>query len=786
MKKYYPFTIIINVILMILSAASSFAGIITGTIYDFDSGQPISAATVRVEGTGRSMLANDQGQYRLRLDPGKYQLKFSHIAHYSETVEIEIPDSNITLDVRLRQSVQILKGMKVYQRAYDPAQKIIVQAIDRKKDLLSLLHDYSFEAYARLVVKDKSKADSNAIILITETQLISYWEAPDKYKEIILARKQTSNLPAEGNMVTVGGILDFNGNRMEIERYSVVSPTAYDALDHYNYYLIDTIYVDNKAIFRLEIEPKNQNEPLFVGTIDIVDSSFAVVGVDVGFSEGVELPYFYDIRYTQKYAEFDNNIWMPIEITLGGTINIGFPGIPVMTIDYRAALHRYLFDADVPEVAFDEYAIEVDENADDVDSLEWASGQLIPLTGEEEYGYTRIDSLENESKPLPVTIIRYTMMGLIALLSNYDLFHYNRVEGAYLGLGLYNLAITPELSLHLKSGYAFDGEYWQHNYGFRYLLNKRQRLWVGAEYHDEIVQRPTVVSGDFYNSTFFAFWSKIDHVDYFREKGYRLSLGAKLLNHTRMTLSYNDFNQYSVSNHATYSLFDKDKEFRKNPEITEGKLRSLGAELVWDSRQLAKFKKGERPLNSLPYTIVKAGGELADPDLIGNDFHFSRYYISLDHNFRLFNFGFTNLTAYAGGSDYDLSPQRYFTVDHGGEISFIESAFWTTGETNFIGNRVGSVHLSHDFGRYLFRKSGLPLIKDLPLTLSVHGGAFWTDFKNHLPQTDDRLSLVAGKPYRELGFGIGFPQLLGLKLMLTWQLSNYPTEDFSFGLNMGF
>jgi len=786
MTKSDLFTIAAILFITFIFAVLALGGIISGTIYDQNNGLPIPAATVRVEGTGRSMLANDQGEYRLRLDPGQYRLKFSHIAHYSETVNVELPDSNLTLDIRLLQSVQMLKGMKVYQRAYDPAQRIIVQAIDRKKDLLSQLHDYSFEAYAKLVVKDKSKIDSTAIMLITETQLVSYWEQPDKYKEIILARKQTSNLPPDANMVTIGNILDFNRNRLEIDRYSVVSPTAYDALKYYNYYLLDTLYIDSQAIFRLEIEPKNQIEPLFVGTIDIADSSFAVVGVDVGFNEGLELPYFYDIRYNQQYTEFANKVWMPIEIGLSGTVDLNFPGIPVMSIDYRAALHKYTFDSNIPDGTFDEYAIEVDEKADDVDSTEWASGQLIPLNDEEDYGYKRIDSLENAPKPIYKNAIKYSLLGLLVISNGYDIFHYNRVEGAYLGLGTNGLKVTPKLNLSLKSGYAFDGEYWQHDYGFKYTLHERRRLWFGAEYHDIIAQRPTVISGDFYNSTFFNLWSKYDHVDYYHERGFQISTGTKLIKHTGIELSYNDFDQYSAPNHATFSIFKHDDPFRKNPEITKGKLRSLSAVFNWDSRQYMKTKKTEMPLNSLPYTLMKIGGEYADPEFIDNDFRFTRYYFSLEHNFRLFNVGISQISLYAGSSDRQLPPQKYYTVDYGGEISFKKCAFWTTGETNFIGNRVGSIYLNHNFGRYLFRRSGLPLIKKLPLTLSVQGGIFWTDFVNHTPQPDDSLDLVARKPFRELGFGIGFPQLLGLKIIFSWQLSDYPTERFSFGMGMEF
>ena len=66
------------------------------------------------------MIANEEGRFRIRLAQGEYSLRFSHIAHYSRSVDIAVSDSSATLNVRLHPSVLILKGLKVYERAYDP------------------------------------------------------------------------------------------------------------------------------------------------------------------------------------------------------------------------------------------------------------------------------------------------------------------------------------------------------------------------------------------------------------------------------------------------------------------------------------------------------------------------------------------------------------------------------------------------------------------------------------------------------------------------------------------
>ena len=85
-------------------------------------------------------------------------------------------------------------------------------------------------------------------------------------------------------------------------------------------------------------------------------------------------------------------------------------------------------------------------------------------------------------------------------------------------------------------------------------------------------------------------------------------------------------------------------------------------------------------------------------------------------------------------------------------------------------------------------KSRIPLIKDIPLGLSLFWGAMWTDFEGHttgMSETHD--FQVAFKPYTELGFGIGGILPFQIRLDFTWQLSDYGDANrFSFGISSGF
>ncbi len=776
-------------LIIVLAAGTAYGATVSGTIYNAQTGEPVGFASVQALGTGRTMIANETGQYRLRLNDGHYRLKFSCIGYLSDEQEVDLKDS-LTLDVHLVPAAIVIKGIKVYDRALDPGQKIIVEAIKRKNDILSHIKSYSFDSYSRITFTrpDKKADDSSRIFLIAESQTSGYWQYPDKYKEIINSRRQTANIPPEANLVALGEILNFNLNRIDLGRYSVVSPTATDALDYYNYYLMDTIYIDKKPVFHLEFEPRSQSVPLFAGTLDIADSTYDVVGVSVTFNEALDFPMLEDALFSQTFAEFEGEYWMPIEEQIAAKINIPVPGIPTLTLDFVGSIYDYRFNINHPKNTFDEYVLEVAETADDVDSTEWYTAPTIPLTLKEDEAYTRIDSTVHAPKPFYSYMLRGLGLALAISMTQYDLVHYNRVEGAYTGLGVDVRKLARGLRVYAKAGYGYKNERWRQNYGFEYEVSPKKHVKVGFEYHDEITHRPTIFTKPDFDPAFFAFLADMDPFDYYVEKGFKARVGLRPIRHLEFAAIYRDFKQYTVGKNEDYSLFDPDTA-RFNPPIADGHLRSVGAELVWDSRNLILNKGQELPESQLPYVIFKTGVEYASPDFIDNDFHYRRYFASFNPHYRFLGLGTSEMLLYGGMSDGKLTPQNLFTVDFAGELMPEHLSFKTLGRNNFSGNRVVSAYISHDFGRLLFLKSGLPGIKDLPLSLGVHGGAFWTDLRGENFQATMDNARLARTAFSELGFSVGRIPPLSFKLYFTWQLSGYTSDDiekFSFDLGFGF
>jgi hypothetical protein len=362
------------------------------------------------------------------------------------------------------------------------------------------------------------------------------------------------------------------------------------------------------------------------------------------------------------------------------------------------------------------------------------------------------------------------------------------VEGPFAGLGLRADRLVRNLTFTARAGYAFDLRRWRHRYGLDYILDKESRFSIGGEYRYEVRHRQMVaVLQSDVNPTFLALAAKIDPLDYYFEEGIQLRAGFQPWRWLRFNLKYNDFIQESVVKNTDYSFWGGNREARPNPAIDDGRLRSMVGELIWDSRPVMNNKGRERRLPILPYMIVRITGEYAAPDFIDNDFDFSSLTVSLFRRQRTLGLGITELFLFGGTSEGGLPRQRLFSAGYSGEIIAQRVSFKTPGEKSCVGSRVAVIYADHDFGRRLWKKSRLPLIKDLPLSLSIHGGVFRTDFKGLCGDIEQLgISNKATKAYSEIGFGLGGLLPLNMRLGFTWQLSDHPGDKFTVSVSSGF
>lgn len=677
------------------------------------------------------------------------------------------------------------------QRVPNAGTAIIVSAIARNRDIVATLHDYQYQLADRLLVRDLdvSPDSASSLALIRESRRSVSWQSPDRYHEVITARRSSNHLTPVWSTIAVADIGNFQQDRIEIPPLSFVSPIAKGSLKFYRFRMLDTILVDGRRAFRLDVGPRTVAAPTVSGIIIIADSSYDVIAMDLAIHDAPPFGLWKSLRYRERFGDVGDGQWLPIEIRLSGEarLPVRIPRTPQhLAFEQEARFTEFRFVAGDHSGDMREVRVTVADDADHAGEAAWRTPSPIPVTGAERLTWDHVDSMARRRSAVTNRVQQASILGRWISTAP-DFFHFNRVDGAYIGIGS-TWRQVPALVVSGKVGYGTASDRWQYRIGGDVRASEAHRIWFGASYHDETISRPSL-TGRISDRTIQALLYRRDPLDYYGERGLTLSLAIRPFDFTRLELHYDDQLQRNLPALTDYSLLPTNRPARANGFIVAGRMRTLSGAFSYDSRSLLRRNGTDSRLASLTWTRIMVSGEVAAPGLIPNDFNFGRFVLQVERHQRTFGLGITTITALAGIGIGTVPPQRYFTIEAGVRaLGFQGGGFRTLGDTSFAGNRVAMLSVRHDFDRLLFAESGLPLIRRLPFTLSVYGALFGIGFAYHDRYPGDSAFHTTASPYSEAGFALGnllpFLAPLNVGAQFTWQLSAQSTQRFQFGLDL--
>jgi hypothetical protein len=708
------------------------------------------------------------------------------------------------------------------------------RVVARWQGVLAALPELRYDVRVKMVARDPERPARSvaSFRFLAETRSTVFWSAPDRYQETVLARRTTGALGVPRGLVGAADVVSLGSDEVVLEtyatrggpdeggpgatfgrgrggrssrRYAIPLPVTAGAARSYAFRVLDTLTVAGRRAFRLAVIPRRGATPLFVGTMDVADSTYDLLALDLGVNDAVAFPSVRDLRLTVRFADDGEGRWLPAELHLAGSLrpNVRVGGVPREVAGMRVSglPERLTFeesvrytavrsDGDGPPWGFGEYRVVVRdpvEGAQGGAAAGWEdSATDDSLTTEEERAaWARADSLALH--PPALVRARSGVSAALRVAADPGYLHYDRADGLYLGVAPVwrpsaDLVVSPRV------GYAWGRDAWSYRLGAQERLSTERRLWVGAEVHDEALSRPTLISRA-YNPTFRALFARVDPLDYYRERGFSLLLRTRVLGRAELGLRYLDGSQSTLDTVSGFTFRSSRFPPRPNPPIVAGHLRALSASLSVDSRLLLRSGGADYRLDGGSWTRLALGVEAAAPSVIPNDFAYRRFTAQIERHQPTLGLGVTSITLAGGLATGDVPPQRYFTVDFGMDVLAVEgSGFRTLARTNYYGTRAVMLLVRHDFGRLLFARSGLPLIRNLPFTLGVDGGVFWTSFAGHVAFPGDSLLASASRPYQEVGISLGnltpFLSPFNLSLHGAWQLSSYATRRFRLGIGI--
>lgn len=722
--------------LLILLATPVSAQIeISGRVIDAESGTGLPAATVQLEGTFRGTITNNEGYFKIELEQLPARLIFRYIGFESDSLNIT-ENMSEPVEIALKPTVTELGEIVVTEK--DPGLSIMEIVIERKKLWRATLTNYRVDAYTR-----QSISNDTSIVSISESSSIAYWDENRGHKEIQISKTQTSNISEGENFAGVSYMPNFYDDNIEIAGYNMVGITHPNATRFYQFKLLETSQMDGKPVYKIEVTPRRELQPLFVGVAWVLGRDYALLEVDLRPNDVVNFPppvQDFELAYKQQYSDYGGEYWLPVDMRVEGLIRIGLVGLrfPAIYLRQVSRLSDYEINVEIPDSVFAKgtQMIRADSSFIEIGRIEV---EPIPLTEEELIAYETIDStrtLEEAFKPegflakmlesseerdrsgRSLGLDKFIPKGLSPV------WRYNRMEGHHVGLKYDRQFNELGLRTELFSGYSFHSEEWDIGVNVEKKVltidNTRLHLLMGFEN-----QTSTRFISNLYTigmNSLNTLLGSEDYFDYYRNE--RFSGGLRVQNiwsRTDLTMIFQSENHSSFDPDRVFdnSVFGWHKKRRDHIVINNGTLQSARFEIGYNLSSQTFGLTGHRQIRLM--------AEFSS-DKIGSDFNFNKYAVILDWNVNTFYkrrlFANTlDLHLSAGTATGHLPLQRFGTID-GSMTRFSPfGSLKTRLNLPYEGKEYWLVTAEHNFRTIPFELLGLKKLADKGWGIIIFGGA---------------------------------------------------------------
>jgi len=753
--------------------------VFSGHIIDSESGNALRSVTVRVANLDIGKLSDKEGKFSLKLPKGQHTILFSMVGMKTEIIDIKLDKNIDNYKVILNINPSLTGDVIVI--AETTAERLMRKTIERKLRFTDSIKSYTYSLYTKFVASADTafagRKDNNTdttILSIFESYSKGYFESPDKYYNQIIQRRQSVNVPPQANFVTFGTSINAFEDYVRLIGDDVATPFHKNALDYYNFTLDEKYHNHDSSIAKILATPKSDNRKQFTGYVLLDTFKLVPKYVDLTPNVAVKLPFDAVLFYKQSFDLVGNKYVTPSYMYIYSSVDAGFLWLISPRVDIKIETFAYDFEynMDIPSKYFNRKRVEASKTADEFDTLYWKMNQVVPLTNDEIYAYDAIArARENPDSAMTEGFFGTYFAPINRQLAKLarppftgwqDIFAYNRVHGAYLGIGVrgdlsdYNEALG-------KIGYGFADKRPYGSLLLKQFFEEERMAAITLEsfYNLKRMDNPYGFRNEGITLTSLLFNN--DYGDYYYSQGYKIGFEAGIgqLRFIRrnvferpktIKLYFQHERQRQAEINTEFSILSPSRLFRDNPGIIEGTENALGFELNYNispERRLSDFG-------------IRLEGQISDPKLVSSDFDYKRFLTSFNLRTKTLPLWRLDMRFSAGFSEGNLPPQRFFSLESA--VSGIAglNSFRGLGVKEFYGDRYFSLAFEHNFGEIIPGVLRIPNVASFGLEFTIFGNVAYTEFSdnvifsplNELLMRNKQTSTTADKFYYEAGFGI--------------------------------
>ncbi|MFD0792586.1 DUF5686 and carboxypeptidase regulatory-like domain-containing protein [Mucilaginibacter litoreus] len=797
-------------VLLLLCSSILFAQEFTlsGKVTD-DAGNAVPFATVYIRNTTKGTSANSEGGYSLNLKAGEYNVQYKAVGYRQESRSVNL-QANQTINVVLKAEQYELKEVSVRSGGEDPAYAIIRNAIKKRKTYLNEVNAYTCEVYIkglqRLLSAPKkflgfdvqkfareNGLDSNrkGIIYLSESQSRYSFMRPDKvHEEMISSKVSGSNKAFSFNRASDMQVNFYESiqNWEGISNRPVISPIADNALSYYKYKLIGATIENGETINKIQVTPRNDNNPCFSGYIYILEDSWRLQSLSLYITKKANINFVDTLRIDQQFVPVTGKVWMPSSLKFeftGGLFGFKLGG-------YFISLYKdYEIDLKLDKKQFTE-VLRITKGINKKDSTYWSRQRPIPLTEEELVDYKKkealatkreskayLDSLDRENNKLDLLKLtiggyrhrnryKHEYFNLNSLISAVQ---YNTVEGLALSYGgsftkQIDSINNKYLNVYGNVRYGFSNKLLNANAGVSFPVGSFSLNIAGGSTVTDLNNWEPI--SPFLNSVYTLF-NRQNFEKLYQKQFASIGLSKRIYGGWQASAGVEWANRKWLSNTTDYSFFHpKDHEFTSNnplvpdadvPLFPDNQSFKVSFRTTYDfSNAYETYPTGRRYLPS-KYPTIGISFTRALKNIIGSDADYNL--ISADISKEDIPMGYYGKTSFyvGAGKFFEAKNINYTDYRH---FSGNQVLFYQAGISKFLlldyyrfstGDKYLEAHLEHNFSGLFTNK--IPLIRKLKLQEIIDV---------------NYLTTPALKNYTELGFG--FQTNLGLRLMYGTSFNN--------------
>lgn len=495
---------------------------ISGVVTDRSTREPIPFVAITAA-EGGSAVTDFDGRYTIHLPgAGMHQLRFGHLGHRPADHRVEGPGP-VHLDVVLESSVTELKEATVrggkrqrYRNKDNPAVELVRAVIAHKDSNRAQAHrQLEYEEYEKLQMAmsgisekfrhrkflrkyaflfenmDTTLVQGRSVlpIYLKETVTDRYWSRdPERRKDVVKAEKRVSfeeYLDDDGLVTYLNYLytdIDLYKNNIPVLTNMFLSPVADGAPLFYEFFITDTLTVEDERVVELSFVPRNRTDFLFQGHILVsLDGRYALRGARLGINRNINLNWVRELHIDQRFSLDSTGRYPMTYSRMRADFGISKSGGGVYG-ERSLSLRGLVVDRPHPPEFY---------KAPPADSLVivqqdegyWESARHQPLSQAESKVYQNVDSL----KRMPS--FRRTMDVATLLLAGYKgfgrwelgpvntFYSFNPVEGLRLRAGgRTTTAFSERLYLEGYGAYGFKDERWKYFGSATWSLSGRS-IW---------------------------------------------------------------------------------------------------------------------------------------------------------------------------------------------------------------------------------------------------------------------------------------------------------------------